>query len=76
MTQYLQGTSRSAQTWRLHGLLVQTALQIGVHTKENMAKFSPLQGEIRKRTWYTCVVLDRYVDVLPLSNKADMGAEC
>ncbi|KAL7793969.1 fungal-specific transcription factor domain-containing protein [Trichoderma afarasin] len=59
MTQFLQGTQRSAQTWNLHGLTVKAALQLGLHTSSSYTKFSPLEREIRKRTWYGCVVLDR-----------------
>ena len=67
MTQYLQGSSKSAQTWRLHGLLVQAAFQLGVHSEDTQNKFSVIEKEIRRRTWYTCVVLDRYL----LSNLVD-----
>ncbi|KAL7908084.1 fungal-specific transcription factor domain-containing protein [Trichoderma velutinum] len=59
MTQFLQGTQRSAQTWNLHGLTVKAALQLGLHTSSSYTKFTPLEREIRKRTWYGCVVLDR-----------------
>ncbi|KAL7917029.1 fungal-specific transcription factor domain-containing protein [Trichoderma austrokoningii] len=59
MTQFLQGTQRSAQTWNLHGLTVKAALQLGLHTSSSYTKFTPLEKEIRKRTWYGCVVLDR-----------------
>ncbi|OAP54383.1 hypothetical protein AYL99_11484 [Fonsecaea erecta] len=59
MTQYLQGTSRSAQTWKLHGLLVQAAFQLGVHTQDPNARISALEREIRTRIWYTCIILDR-----------------
>lgn len=59
MTQFLQGTQRSAQTWNLHGLTVKAALQLGLHTSSSYTKFTSLEREIRKRTWYGCVVLDR-----------------
>lgn len=65
MTQYLQGSSKSAQAWRLHGLLVQAAFQMGVHTRDTSGKYSPLEQEIRTRVWYTCVVLDRYASKEP-----------
>lgn len=63
LTQYLQGTSRSAQTWRLHGLLVQAAFQMGIHNSEGPEKCSALEQEIRTRTWYTCVVIDRMLSM-------------
>ncbi|RVX75029.1 hypothetical protein B0A52_01306 [Exophiala mesophila] len=59
MTQYLQGSSRSAQTWKLHGLLVQAAFQLGVYTKDSNCKLSAFEQEIRTRIWFTCVILDR-----------------
>ena len=66
MTQYLQGSSRSAQTWRLHGLLVQAAFQMGVHSEEDIsANVSAFEKEVRKRTWHTCIVIDRYATIRP-----------
>ncbi|KAB5516905.1 fungal-specific transcription factor domain-containing protein [Coniochaeta sp. 2T2.1] len=59
MTQYLQGIQRSAQTWKLHGLAVKAAFQLGLHTAYMSTKFTPLESEVRKRTWYGCVLLDR-----------------
>lgn len=57
--QYLQGTPMSVQTWTTHGLAVKAALSIGLHSRNASRKFSPLEQEMRKRTWYGCVVLDR-----------------
>ncbi|RDL36434.1 uncharacterized protein BP5553_05786 [Venustampulla echinocandica] len=59
MGQYLQGTQRSIETWTIHGLAVKAALQLGLHSVEASRRFSPLDQEIRKRTWYGCIVLDR-----------------
>ncbi len=61
MTQYLQGTQRSAQTWNLLGLTVTAALRLGLHSTTASCNLSPLEQEIRKRTWYGCLMLDRYV---------------
>ncbi|KAH8588841.1 fungal-specific transcription factor domain-containing protein [Bisporella sp. PMI_857] len=57
--QYLQGTQKSVQAWSIHGLAVKTAFQLGLHSGATLKKFSLLDQEIRKRTWYGCVVLDR-----------------
>ncbi|KAH8671767.1 fungal-specific transcription factor domain-containing protein [Tricladium varicosporioides] len=57
--QYLQGTQRSVETWTIHGLAVKAAFQLGLHSTAGASRFSPLDQEIRKRTWYGCVVLDR-----------------
>lgn len=60
MGQYLQGTQKSVQAWTVHGLAVKAALQLGLHSRAASKAFSPPEQEIRKRTWYGCVVLDRY----------------
>ena len=59
MSQYLQGTEMSVQTWTIHGLCVKAALSLGLHSVEASRKFAPLEQEIRKRTWFGCIVLDR-----------------
>ncbi|KAF9887006.1 hypothetical protein FE257_010622 [Aspergillus nanangensis] len=59
MGQYLQGTQKSVQAWTVHGLAVKAALQLGLHSRAASNAFSPLEQEVRKRTWYGCVVLDR-----------------
>ena len=61
MGQYLQGTQKSVRAWTIHGLAVKTALQLGLQSSEASKGFLPLEREIRKRTWYTCVILDRLV---------------
>ena len=55
----MQGTQRSVETWTIHGLAVKAALQLGLHSSTASGPFSTLEREIRKRTWYGCVVLDR-----------------
>jgi hypothetical protein len=57
--QYLQGTQRSVEAWTVHGLAVKGALQLGLHSTAASIRFSSLDQEFRKRTWYGCVVLDR-----------------
>ncbi|KAI3012293.1 transcriptional regulator family: Fungal Specific TF [Aspergillus niger] len=59
MGQYLQGTQKSVQAWTIHGLAVKAALQLGLHSKGASRAFTPLEQEVRKRTWFGCVVLDR-----------------
>lgn len=56
----MQGTQKSVQAWTVHGLAVKAALQLGLHSKDASRVFSPQEKEIRKRTWYGCVVFDRY----------------
>lgn len=61
MSQYLQGTHRSTTTWNVHGLAVKAAFQLGLHHTASSNSHSVLEKEIRLRTWYGCVVLDRCV---------------
>ena len=58
-SQYLQGTQKSSQTWTLHGLAVKGAFALGLHSNHASQRFSPLENEVRKRTWFGCVLLDR-----------------
>ncbi|OKL55356.1 hypothetical protein UA08_09423 [Talaromyces atroroseus] len=59
VSQYMQGTRSSIQTWATHGLAVKVALQLGLHSSETSKRFPPVEREIRKRTWFCCIVLDR-----------------
>ncbi|KUI64273.1 hypothetical protein VM1G_11070 [Cytospora mali] len=59
MSQYLQGTHRSVMTWNIHGLAVKAAFQLGLHTTASLKSHSPLERELRTRTWYACIILDR-----------------
>ena len=64
MSQYLQGTQKSIRAWSVHGLAVKAAFQLGLHSSEASKEFSPLEREVRKRTWFGCVILDRSVYAL------------
>ncbi|KAJ9377612.1 transcriptional regulator family: Fungal Specific TF [Paecilomyces variotii] len=57
--QYLQGTQKSVQAWTTHGLAVIAAFQLGLHSPDANQGFSSLEREIRKRTWFGCIMLDR-----------------
>ncbi|KAK2754337.1 C6 transcription factor [Colletotrichum kahawae] len=59
MSQYLQGSQRSIQTWAIHGIAVKAAMELGLHSQLALQRFDPLEREIRIRTWYGCVALDR-----------------
>lgn len=62
-SQYLQGTQKSSQTWTLHGLAVKGAYALGLHSNQASKRFSPLENEVRKRTWFGCVLLDRVLSM-------------
>ncbi|PVH98235.1 hypothetical protein DM02DRAFT_531617 [Periconia macrospinosa] len=59
MSQYLQGTERSIETWNIHGLAVKAAYQLGLHSPNALKQYPPLEQEIRKRTWFGCILVDR-----------------
>ncbi|RFU74881.1 c6 transcription factor [Trichoderma arundinaceum] len=60
---YLQGTQRSIQTWNVHGILVRTALALGLHSEQSERGLDPIQQEIRRRTWLTIYCLDKLLSV-------------
>ena len=62
-SQYLQSTQKSSQTWMLHGLAVKGAFAIGLHSNQASQKYSALENEIRNRTFYGCVLLDRVLSM-------------
>ena len=59
LSQYAQGTDRLALTWRFHGVALRMATQLGLYSNSVLAHLDPLAVEIRKRTWFGCVLLDR-----------------
>ncbi|KAH7083977.1 fungal-specific transcription factor domain-containing protein [Paraphoma chrysanthemicola] len=59
MSQYLQGTERSIETWNVHGLAVKAAYQLGLHSPNALRRYAEPEREFRKRTWFGCVLLDR-----------------
>ena len=65
MTQYLQGSESSVQTWNVHGLAVKASYQLGLHSTHALERYDPLEREMRIRTWYACVILDRYAFFAP-----------
>jgi hypothetical protein len=48
----------------MHGLAVKAAYTVGLHSKEDYAGRSERQRETRKRAWWGCVTLDRFVGLL------------
>lgn len=60
---YLQGTQRSMQAWNVHGILVRTAIALGLHSDKSGQRLDPIQQEIRRRTWLTIYCLDKLLSV-------------
>ncbi|CAN9305884.1 unnamed protein product [Alternaria alternata] len=80
MSQYLQGSERSIETWNIHGLAVKAAYQLGLHSSDAMQNHSAVEAEIRKRTWFGCVILDRTLykilgEVIEVLYENNLGCE-
>ena len=43
----------------MHGRAVRAAYSMGLHSENSLRQFEPIEAELRKRTWYACVVIDR-----------------
>ncbi|KAG4025630.1 hypothetical protein MFRU_054g00590 [Monilinia fructicola] len=56
---YLQSTEHANRCWNVVGLAIRTAQGLGLNTENNSHRNSQLSNEIRRRVWYTCVLLDR-----------------
>ena len=61
MVLYLQGTHNSIQTSNALSFAVNAAIRIGLHSPQATQAFPLLERELRNRTWYLCIVFDRYV---------------
>ncbi|KAJ8117301.1 hypothetical protein OPT61_g1467 [Boeremia exigua] len=55
---YCQGTQRSVQAWTLHGLLVRSAIALGLHTARIEHPKDACRQESGNRTWLTIYCLD------------------
>ncbi|PKS07195.1 hypothetical protein jhhlp_005796 [Lomentospora prolificans] len=49
LSQYLQGTESSIQTWNIHGLAVKASYQLGLHSRHTLERYTPLEQEMRIR---------------------------
>ena len=59
LTHYLQGTTELNDCWNLAGLLIRTAMSIGLHIDPTEASLSLVEKEVRKRVWAGCFIVDR-----------------
>ncbi|RVX76020.1 hypothetical protein B0A52_00377 [Exophiala mesophila] len=62
-TQYLQATQKSIQTGIVHSMSVNAAIRIGLHSQQASQAYLPLEREMRKRTWYMCMIFDRVLSM-------------
>ena len=59
MSHYLQGTMELNECWNLSGLMIRTAVSIGLHLSPEELPITMVEKEVRKRVWWGCFILDR-----------------
>lgn len=55
---YLQGTPQAGEAWSVHGLLVRSAIALGLHNDKVGRQLDEVVQEMRVRTWHTIYCLD------------------
>ncbi|KAE8422336.1 fungal-specific transcription factor domain-containing protein [Aspergillus pseudocaelatus] len=55
---FLQSSPYPSRCWHSVGNACRVAVVIGLHRSDILATLSPLESEIRKRTWHGCVMMD------------------
>lgn len=61
---HCQGTQRSIQAWNIHGVLVRSAIALGLHGNHNRAGLDPNTEESRRRTWLVIYGLDKLLSMV------------
>lgn len=56
---HCQGTQRSIQAWNNHGLVIRSAMALGLHSTSTGNSVDPVQVEYRRRTWVVIYCLDK-----------------
>lgn len=56
---HCQGTQRSIQAWNNHGLVIRSAMALGLHSTSSGNSFDTVQVEYRRRTWVVIYCLDK-----------------
>ena len=59
MGHYLQSTMELNQCWSVVGLAARIALGVGLHLDPTDWDMDPIEKELRSRTWYGCLSIDR-----------------
>ncbi|KAJ5233015.1 hypothetical protein N7468_005971 [Penicillium chermesinum] len=59
----LQSTPYSNRCWNAIGLACRVAQGLGLHEATAQRNHKPLEQEIRRRTWYGCVMMDMIVSM-------------
>jgi hypothetical protein len=59
MCHYLQGTLELNECWNLVGLMIRTAVSIGLQLNPENLPLTTVEKEVRKRVWWGCFIIDR-----------------
>ncbi|RAQ51357.1 C6 transcription factor [Aspergillus flavus] len=60
---HCQGTQRSVQAWNNHGLVIRSAIALGLHSDSIGQAVDPVNEEYRHRTWAVIYCLDKVLSV-------------
>ncbi|RAQ79198.1 C6 transcription factor [Aspergillus flavus] len=60
---HCQGTQRSVQAWNNHGLVIRSAIALGLHSNSNGQAVDPVNEEYHRRTWAVIYCLDKVLSV-------------
>ncbi|KAJ5364822.1 uncharacterized protein N7496_010535 [Penicillium cataractarum] len=55
---YLQSSPYPSRCWHSVGNACRVAFGLGLHKSDILATLTPLESEIRRRTWHGCVIMD------------------
>ena len=61
---HCQGTQRSIQAWNTHGVLVRSAIALGLHSEHHRKGLAPTMQETYRRTWMVIYGLDKVLSVV------------
>ncbi|GAM87945.1 hypothetical protein ANO11243_059730 [Dothideomycetidae sp. 11243] len=61
---HCQGAQRSVQAWNLHGLLVRSAIALGLHSNYSRDGIDSETAEAHRRTWLVIYGLDRLLSMV------------
>ncbi|EFQ35750.1 fungal specific transcription factor domain-containing protein [Colletotrichum graminicola] len=60
---HCQGVQRSTQAWNYHGVVVRSAMALGLHSAQARRGFDELQAEYGRRTWIVIYCMDKVLSV-------------
>lgn len=59
LSHYLQGTIELDDCWNVGGVLIRTAMSIGLHIDPSDSGLLEVEKQVRKRVWAGCFIIDR-----------------